>query len=64
MVLLLTGQQWTHAHPFARTMDPSWIRALDEAAAPFRKSWSGHSELPYEGFLTMQVSISDHHFGR
>lgn len=47
MVLLLTGRQWTRAYPFAWSTDPSWIRTLDEAAAPFRESWSGHSELPY-----------------
>jgi hypothetical protein len=47
MVLLLTGRQRTPAYPFAWSTDPLWIRDLDEAAAPFRKSWARHSELPY-----------------
>lgn len=47
MVLLLAGRQRTHAYPFASQTNVPWIRALEEAAAPFRASWSRHSELPY-----------------
>lgn len=47
MVLLLAGRQRTHAYPFASQTNVPWIRALEEAAAPFRASWSRNSELPY-----------------